>query len=230
MTIYTIEQHLSTKLFIANKYSSWYVRLIARAQHRIIPHTYTERHHYIPVSMGGIDTVTLTAREHFIAHWLLTKMTIPIHRSKMCLALIMMKAESGNQIRYHTKITARVYSKLKTDFDRRGSNNPCYDHTIYDFYHAKTKAHVQMTQHALCKTYDLVSGNVSLLVNNKQKSVKGWRMTTHEPIIYHFFHSISNVSVHMTQYEFYKHYNLRRGDVGDLIRGRSQIALGWKIK
>lgn len=39
--------------------------------------TYTEKHHVLPRCMGGDDSgeniVVLTAREHFLAHWLLVK-------------------------------------------------------------------------------------------------------------------------------------------------------------
>jgi hypothetical protein len=45
-----------------------------------------ERHHIIPISLGGTDDVTnlvdLTPREHFIAHWLLKR----IHGGKMAYA------------------------------------------------------------------------------------------------------------------------------------------------
>lgn len=41
--------------------------------------------------MGGIQTVTLTKREHFVCHLLLTKMVIdPVHRKKMNYALWIM--------------------------------------------------------------------------------------------------------------------------------------------
>ena len=36
--------------------------------------SYTESHHIIPRSLGGEETVSLSAREHFICHWLLLKM------------------------------------------------------------------------------------------------------------------------------------------------------------
>ena len=52
-----------------------YQRLMAGAAARVKPQGYVERHHVVPRSMGGDDTasnlVWLTAREHFIAHWLL---------------------------------------------------------------------------------------------------------------------------------------------------------------
>jgi hypothetical protein len=60
--------------------------------------------------------VHLTAREHFICHWLLVKITEGEDRSKMLYALNGMKAENKHQQRYHTKITARVYEKYRIEF------------------------------------------------------------------------------------------------------------------
>jgi hypothetical protein len=61
------------------------------------------------------NLVELTAREHFVCHWLLIKMTEGEDRSKMLYALNGMKAENKYQQRYHTKITARVYEKYRIE-------------------------------------------------------------------------------------------------------------------
>jgi len=57
-------------------YNKHYTLLIAKAKTRTLQEgTYKEVHHIIPRSEGGTDDpdnlVNLTAREHFIAHWLL---------------------------------------------------------------------------------------------------------------------------------------------------------------
>lgn len=53
-----------------------------------------ERHHILPKCMGGskdkANLVLLTYREHFIAHWLLVKMTEGKIKAKMSFALIQM--------------------------------------------------------------------------------------------------------------------------------------------
>lgn len=58
-------------------YQKIYNDLISRAQARESLSEYKETHHIIPRCMGGSDDkenlVELTAREHFIAHWLLCK-------------------------------------------------------------------------------------------------------------------------------------------------------------
>ena len=102
-----------------NKYKNWYDSIIATATHRILI-TYTEKHHIIPRSLGGDDSsanlVNLTAREHFICHWLLTKIHIGEAKHKMLHALRMLRAEKIGQARYKTKITARVYANLKEEY------------------------------------------------------------------------------------------------------------------
>jgi len=102
--------------FLENKYTKWYYQIINNAQNRKIK-GYVEKHHIEPRSLGGSDypnnLVPLTAREHFVCHWLLAKMVEGQFKHKMLYALSMMKAENKKQKRYHTKITSRVYESLK---------------------------------------------------------------------------------------------------------------------
>lgn len=58
-------------------YKKTYDRLVCRAKNRKLE-CYKEIHHIIPKCMGGTEDknnlVELTAREHFICHWLLSRM------------------------------------------------------------------------------------------------------------------------------------------------------------
>ena len=102
-----------------NKYTKWYNQITDRARNRIVE-GYTERHHIKPRSLGGTDNtdnlVELTAREHFICHWLLVKMTTGEEHYKMLNALRMMRAEKSGQQRYETAITSRVYESIKQEY------------------------------------------------------------------------------------------------------------------
>lgn len=67
---------------------------------------YTEKHHIIPKSMGGSNKksnlVVLTAREHYLIHWLLFK----IHRtSGMAFAWHMMSVSNKN----HNRCSSHTY-------------------------------------------------------------------------------------------------------------------------
>jgi len=109
-----------------NKYNRWYNTITERARDRVL-NGYTERHHIIPKSLNGTDDknnlVNLTAREHFICHWLLTKMYTGEAKAKMIYALNGMKRSNTFAQRYETKITARVYENLKKEFSAIHSTN-----------------------------------------------------------------------------------------------------------
>jgi hypothetical protein len=69
------------EIFNDSKYTRWYWQIVnnARTQNRTkTDGSYYERHHIVPKSLGGGEAnsnkVLLTFKEHFICHWLLTKM------------------------------------------------------------------------------------------------------------------------------------------------------------
>lgn len=102
-----------------SKYEKWYSIIVDSAKTRTITE-YTETHHILPRSLGGTDDSTnlvkLTAREHFVCHWLLTKIHTGLSRGKMINAMYMMQGQSAHQKRYKTKITARIYEKLRREY------------------------------------------------------------------------------------------------------------------
>jgi len=124
-----------------NKYKKWYNNIIASAKIRVLE-GYLESHHILPKRLGGsndsTNLVNLTAREHFICHWLLTKIYCKGEEHwKMLNALRIMRAENTNQVRYETKITSRVYEKLKEEYSQlqsqrySGVNNPMFGDKFY---------------------------------------------------------------------------------------------------
>ena len=111
-------------VFIENKYTRIYYTIIEKAKSRNVS-DYTENHHIIPKSLGGTNNkdnlVKLTAREHFVCHLLLTKMTIGESRNKMISAVFYLtgrgKAERKNIIK-----SSRLYEKLKIEHAQYVSN------------------------------------------------------------------------------------------------------------
>lgn len=89
-------------MFLNNKYTNWYNLLIESRKNRICNNSeYYETHHILPKCMGGANTldnlVKLTAREHYIAHLLLTEMCMhETHQRKMKYALQRMMGNSSN--------------------------------------------------------------------------------------------------------------------------------------
>lgn len=129
---------MSAMIFIDNKYTRIYYSIISNAITRELPNEiYTENHHIIPKSLGGNNApnniVRLSAREHFICHLLLSKMTEGKNKSKMVLAAFMMAStSSSNQHRY--RVTSRTYSYLRTLSidERKGKSNPFKGEKITD--------------------------------------------------------------------------------------------------
>lgn len=108
-------------MFLNNKYTKWYFNIIYKSADIKVKGK-TEHHHVLPSCLypeykdrreHPWNGVHLTTREHFLCHWLLIKMTEGKMRSKMIYALNGMKRQNKYQDRYETKITSRVYAKVK---------------------------------------------------------------------------------------------------------------------
>lgn len=122
--------------------------MINSAKARGKPDCYCELHHILPKSMQGSDDkenlVFLTAREHFLIHWILYK----IHRnSSMALAFFSMSKSVGNGVtrytsrsfKYAREAGAKAVSEMKSGsnhhmYGLKGEKNPNFgskrnDHT-----------------------------------------------------------------------------------------------------
>lgn len=103
--------------FIENKYTKIYYKIIYSALNRPNILSYSENHHIVPKSLGGCNKkdnlVRLTAREHFICHILLVKMTFGNNKKKMIHAAIGMKRSRNYQNRY---VNSRLYESIKKEF------------------------------------------------------------------------------------------------------------------
>ena len=104
-------------MYLQNKYSNWYFNIIKQARTRLLS-GYAEKHHIIPKSLGGNNTkdnlVALTAREHFVCHLLLTRMTTGEARKKMVFAVFYLTGK-GKSNRDNRVKNSRLYYKLKQD-------------------------------------------------------------------------------------------------------------------
>jgi len=94
-------------------YVKIYYQLIDRARHRILE-GYIESHHVVPKCIGGSNSsdnlVDLTAKEHYMAHRLLTEM-YPQSKELRYAFWMMCSMEAENQQRH--KVSARVYEYAK---------------------------------------------------------------------------------------------------------------------
>lgn len=102
-----------------NKYTKWYFSIVSNAKIRVTE-GYVEEHHIIPSSCGGSNAsdnlVNLTAREHFICHMLLPKMTSGKNKRSMLYALrCMSNFKNGyHEGKRYIPKSAILYEQLKT--------------------------------------------------------------------------------------------------------------------
>ncbi len=114
-------------------------RIIERARTRASIAGYFEKHHVLPKSMGGrncsSNLVVLTAREHYLVHWLLFK----IYRSS--------SAAFGWHRMTHGRDSMRRYTSRTFEYARRaraailsGANHPSTGKALSDAHRAKLRA------------------------------------------------------------------------------------------
>jgi uncharacterized protein YjhX (UPF0386 family) len=100
-------------MFKDNKYTKWYNNIINNAKNRLNIDEYTEKHHIIPKCLGGKEEdnlVSLTAREHYICHWLLIFMVEKSVKYRLQFAFFCMTRKDKNQKRI---ITSRMFKTAK---------------------------------------------------------------------------------------------------------------------
>jgi len=127
-------------------YELIYDNIIKKRKRQPITEGYFEIHHILPKSIGGTDNkenlVSLTAKEHFICHLLLTKMypVGSVEYKKMIKAFIMMEnCISQNQKRYNTprkyEKERMIFAKIQSEL-QSGIKNSQYGKKWY--YHKDT--------------------------------------------------------------------------------------------
>lgn len=116
------------ELFLNNKYTRWYCDIIDKSFDRV-PEGMTEKHHIVPSCLLNElknfrihpeNCARLTPREHYIAHWLLTKMCKCKNQEKMMFAFTAMAMGNEHQIR---TINSRTREKFAQFTRERNKNN-----------------------------------------------------------------------------------------------------------
>lgn len=198
---------MDRNVFLVNKYTNWYNAIINRALTRECPTGYVEKHHILPKSLGGSNDisnlVTLTAKEHFIVHHLLVKMTLSkVDTDKMWSAFFMMHIGRNSKSRTYAKTyelskrhmseskkmnylgennhfygknhTEDTKEKMSSNWNRISKRN--HDTTLYTFVHKEFGIHY-CTRFDLCKNFNLNHKRVWTIVNKTQKTTGGWSIT-----------------------------------------------------
>jgi hypothetical protein len=100
-------EEAAADFFVPNKYKRWYDQLMLKSN------TFGDQHHILPRCLGGSDDpqnlVRLTYRQHFLAHWLLTKFTKGKAKMKCLNALHRMKdGRRGTSWQYEVSRKSRI--------------------------------------------------------------------------------------------------------------------------
>lgn len=195
---------MNSSIFLNNKYTTTYFSIINRAISRVKSNEeYYENHHIIPKCLGGEDNtanlVFLTAKEHFIVHHLLTKMTEDtLSKGKLWSAFFLMHIGHSNRLTFartyelakkqmalHKKEiykeeknpffgkthTESTKKKMSNNWNRSAKRNQ--DIKLYTFTHEKLGTH-KCTRYELCQSFNLNHKDVYKIVHRVQKSTKGW--------------------------------------------------------
>jgi len=105
-------------MFINNKYYKLYYSIIDRARSRKL-NEYFEKHHIIPKSLGGSNSsdnlVSLTAREHFICHRLLVKITAGNNKRKMAYAVRRMLSGISKHHQRNYITSSKIYEIIRKE-------------------------------------------------------------------------------------------------------------------
>lgn len=107
-------------MFLDNKYTKWYKSIVSSAQIRVnLPGTYLERHHIVPRCLGGSNApanlVDLTAREHFICHLLLVRMTTGCAKRSMAFAVWAICKLRHAKLQ-PLRVRSKTYERIRTDY------------------------------------------------------------------------------------------------------------------
>ena len=169
-------------MFNNSKYTKIYYQIVKKAKERTTIN-YTEKHHIIPCSLTGSNKkdniVALTAREHFICHWLLTKMlSNSPEQKKLYHAFSALAMVSSNQQRTITSKQYQILSKaskivLKGNTHNKGKvrtseANEKQRRTMLEKYKEQSYVHIG-------KTYEEIYGTEAQARKDKLKGPRGPR-------------------------------------------------------
>jgi hypothetical protein len=157
-------------IFLHNKYTFTYYRIIARAKERTLD-GYKERHHIIPKSLGGTNRsnnlVELTAKEHFICHRLLVKMVDGIFKKKMNYAVwLLCNVKNINQQNRYVP-SSNVYQKIRIEHADNVSQKFKGVKKTYSSFAGKT--HTEETKKYLSENHYTKDSNWNPMTHNSKR-------------------------------------------------------------
>jgi hypothetical protein len=234
-------------MFLDNKYTRTYNKIITQAQLRV-NQGYVERHHIIPRSLGGNDDsdniVALTAREHFICHRLLVKMTAGKERQKMSYALHRI---TNKKVSY--RITARTYEHIRREHSNMLSETLTgmsiqerfgkpYAHEISEYqrqriresnaariWSAESRQKLSNSQKERYKQNPKSFNRGPMSLEHKKKLSEARKNNSTKHVFEHEDHGIFTGSTG----DLARAYNIRGSEIYKLTKGIYKTYKGWKV-
>ena len=227
-------------------YLKVYCSLIRRAESRIRPQGYTEKHHVFPISIFGKNKriVVLTAREHYIAHALLEKICIKRYglthnrTIKMVFAHLGMKGDKDNIGRYYNSIlyeeaVKRYALTISGELHPRKNKPHLWNNAIGEFHYMK-KEEYRKKQSERMKGENNPNygkfGKDNPLYKRKrsldaiEKSVKSRCKRT-----YNITSPIGEKYTTNNLRKFCREYNLNNSYMYEVANGKRVDCRGWKV-
>lgn len=219
-------------MFKDNKYSKCYFSIINRAKSRSLS-SYYEIHHIIPKSLGGTDDcenlVYLTAREHFICHLLLVKMTSGQAYHKMLCAYTIMSGRqlyNSKKYQFYREEYAKINSALRTGSgngmfgaDRKGEKNTFFG-----------KKHTEDTKRRISEKKKGVSIKLPPKSPEHRKKIGDRQRARAKSFnLIHPSHGAFSGPLHLLV-ETYPEQKLRKDELWKLSVGRYNSYKGWRLK
>lgn len=210
---------------------------------------YSEKHHILPVSLGGGDEkanlVRLTPSDHFFAHLLLSK----IHGGPMASALFFMCGKNTRSaFGYKAKRWAYDYAKREVASNKRklvGDLSPLYGRS----HSEETKRKISKSRTGVMTGKDHFAygkpsplRGIPLLESTKKKlseansgerngmhGVRGGRHPSYKFDVISFKNKTTGERFTGTQGELTKKYNLDFRNVSAVVLGKRKTVGGWQL-
>jgi hypothetical protein len=219
-------------MFKTNKYSQIYFNIVNKAKSRKLA-GYTETHHILPRSLGGTNDsenlVELTAREHYICHLLLPKITTGESRYKMIYAYIIMsgrKIYGSRKYAFYREEHAKINSELRSGSGNGmwGVNRSGDKNTFYGKKHSEeTKRKIsekKKGQGKGIKKSPFTEEHRKNISNSQKKIAK--KYTFIHPTAGEFYGSTGDLA---------RAYNFSRtSEAYKLVKGEYKSYKGWTLK
>jgi hypothetical protein len=218
-------------MFKENKYSQCYYNIVNQARSRILD-GYLEIHHILPKSLGGTDDpdnlVKLTAREHYICHLLLPKMTSGVSYQKMVYAYTIMSGRrlyNSKKYNFYRTEYAKINSELRSGegngmfgADRKGEKNTFFG-----------KKHSDETKRKISEKKKGVSISLPPMTESHKKKIGARRQALAKS--FNLTHSIYGAFFGPLRVlsETYPNQNLRKDELWKLSAGLYKSYKGWKL-